>query len=87
MFDRNKLPKKSKIIKKFLAISHNGFGISEVAEGIANPPAGGGAIPRGNFAYSELCEVASASERQSITRKNSEAIMPKRSERPDRSEA
>ncbi|MBU4347554.1 hypothetical protein KKF23_03280, partial [Patescibacteria group bacterium] len=38
---------------------------------------------RGHFAYSVLCEVASESERQSITGIISEAVMPKRSEQPD----
>jgi len=41
-------------------ISSNGFGISEVAGGISQRS---GEIPKGNFAYSVLCEVASVSER------------------------
>jgi hypothetical protein len=45
--------KKAKIFLK--KISHNGFGISEVAGGI--PPSGG--RPEGHFAYSELGDVAS----------------------------
>ena len=40
----------------------NGFGISEVADGISERS---GEIPRGHFAYSVLCEVASgASDEQ-----------------------
>ena len=42
--------------KEFFIISHNGFGISEVAGGISERS---GEIPKGNFAYSVLCEVAS----------------------------
>ena len=44
-----------------LTILHNGFGISEVAGGISERS---GEIPKGNFAYSVLCEVASVSERR-----------------------
>jgi len=40
----------------FFKISYNGFGISEVAEGISQRS---GEMPKGHFAYSELCEVAS----------------------------
>ena len=43
------------------AITPNGFGISEVAGGISERS---GEIPKGNFAYSVLCEVASVSERR-----------------------
>jgi len=42
-------------------MSYNGFGISEVAGGISERS---GEIPKGNFAYSVLCEVASVSERR-----------------------
>jgi len=43
-------------------MSYNGFGISKVAGGISERS---GEIPKGNFAYSVLCEVASgASEEQ-----------------------
>ncbi|MBU4347417.1 hypothetical protein KKF23_02565 [Patescibacteria group bacterium] len=41
---------------------------------------------RGHFAYSVLCEVASESEWRSITGIISEAVMPKRSERPEPTE-
>ena len=42
-------------------MSYNGFGISKVAGGISERS---GEIPKGNFAYSVLCEVASVSERR-----------------------
>ena len=76
-FQKGSLKNKNYLFGK---ISPNGFGISEVAEGVSKRS---GERPKGHFAYSELCEVASDSKRVSITRKNSEAIMPKRSERPE----
>ena len=55
-------PNTTDIVGGSLFISDNGFGISEVAGGISERS---GEIPKGNFAYSVLCEVASgASEEQ-----------------------
>ncbi|KKS34099.1 MAG: hypothetical protein UU95_C0017G0014 [Parcubacteria group bacterium GW2011_GWC2_42_12] len=51
----------------FFKISYNGFGISEVAEGISQRS---GEMPKGHFAYSELCEVARShyAEKERATR-------------------
>ena len=62
-------------------MSPNGFGISEVSEGILERS---GRIPRAHFAYSVLSDVATEAEGEGATKRTgiiSEAVIWK-SERP-----